>query len=221
MTPSELLSPKSRRFLGRFVFLTVLVLSGWCAQAQSKLVLKQDDHIALIGGTLPERFQHSGYLETYLVARNPKLNLVVRNLAVSGDEITWRHRSENFGTPDDWLTRTGADVIFAFFGFNESFKGPEGLEKFKGDLETWIKETKGKNYSGKDSPRIVLFSPIANERHQDPNFPDPRKNNENILLYTAAIGEVAARNQVPFVNLFEPSQKLYSEAAAKKQSLTI
>src|SRR5437588_405993 len=80
------------------------------------------------GGTLPERFQHTGYLETYIVARNPKLDLVFRNLAVSGDEIAMRHRSENFGTPDDWLTRVGADVIFAFFGFNESFKGPEGLE---------------------------------------------------------------------------------------------
>jgi azurin len=221
MIPSELFSPKSRRFFGRFVFLSVLLCSAWSAQAQPKLVLKQDDHIALVGGTLPERFQHTGYLETYLVARNPKLNLVVRNLAVSGDEITWRHRSENFGTPDDWLTRVGADVILAFWGFNESFKGPEGLEKFKADLDKWIKDTQGKNYSDKGAPRIVLFSPIANERHMDPNFSDPRKNNENILLYTAAIAEVAAKNQVPFVNLFEPSQKLYSEAAAKKQSLTI
>src|SRR3954471_5707830 len=221
MTPSHLFSPKSRGFIGRFILFNLLALCCWRVEAQPRLVLKQDDHIALIGGTLPERFQHTGYLETYLVARNPKLNLVVRNLAVSGDEITWRHRSENFGTPDDWLTRVGANVIFAFFGFNESFKGPEGLEKFKTDLETWIKETKEKNYSGKGAPRILLFSPIANERHQDPNFPDPRKNNENILLYTSAMAEVAARNQVPFVNLFEPSQKLYSEAAAKKQSLTI
>lgn len=221
MIPSASLLSKSRRLVGRFIFFHLFAMCCWQVDAQTKLTLQQDDHIALIGGTLPERFQHTGYLETYLVARNPKLNLVVRNLAVSGDEITWRHRSENFGTPDEWLTRAGADVIFAFFGFNESFKGPEGLEKFKGDLENWIKETKGKNYSGKGAPRIVLFSPIANERHQDPNFPDPRKNNENILLYTAAMGEVAARNQVPFVNLFEPSQKLFSEAAAKKQSLTI
>jgi hypothetical protein len=54
-----------------------------------------------------------------------------RNLAVAGDEINWRHRSENFGTPDDWLTRTKADVVFAFFGFNESFKGEAGLAAFK------------------------------------------------------------------------------------------
>src|SRR3954467_9317989 len=142
MIPSELFLPKSRRFFGYFVFLSVLLLSGWTARAQAKLTLRQDDHIALIGGTLPERFQHSGYLETYIVARNPKLNLVFRNLAVSGDEVVTRHRSENFGTPDDWLTRAGADVIFTFFGFNESFKGPEGLENFKRDLDKFLKETK-------------------------------------------------------------------------------
>src|SRR5438067_11800101 len=31
-------------------------------------------------------------------------------------------RSEGFGTADDWLKKTEADVIFAFFGFNESFQ---------------------------------------------------------------------------------------------------
>src|SRR3954470_17297897 len=148
MIPSNLFSPKSRRFIGRFFLFNLLALCCWRAEAQTKLVLHQDDHIALIGGTLPERFQHTGYLETYLVARNPKLNLVVRNLAVSGDEVVERHRSANFGSPDDWLGRVGADVIFAFFGFNESFKGPEGLEQFKRDLEKWVTDTKGHNYSG-------------------------------------------------------------------------
>jgi glucose/arabinose dehydrogenase/azurin len=217
---SAYLSAAPRRFLG-WVFVLIALAATGVAQAQPKLVLKQDDHIALIGGTLPERFQHSGYLETYIVARNPKLNLVFRNLALSGDEVVTRHRSENFGTPDDWLTRVGADVIFAFFGFNESFHGPEGLEKFKGDLDKFLKETKEKNYSGKGAPRVVLFSSIANEKHQDPNFPDPRRNNANIEIYTAAMAEVAARTGTPFVDLFAPSLKLFSEAAAKKQSLTV
>ena len=78
-----------------------------------------------------------------------------------------------FGSPDEWLTKVQADVIFAFFGFNESFQGKAGLEKFKADLDSFLKTTLEKNYSGKGHPRIVLFSPIANERTQDPNFPDP------------------------------------------------
>src|SRR5206468_400663 len=111
------------------------------AQPSSKLELKSGDHLAIIGNTLPDRMQHSGYFETLLYAKHPRLNLVVRNLAVAGDEIVTRHRSENFGSPDDWLKKTEADVILAFFGFNESFKGYAGLEKFKADLDKFLKET--------------------------------------------------------------------------------
>src|SRR2546421_1361702 len=95
------------------------------------LVLKLDDHISLIGNTLADRMQHDGWLETLLQARFPQHNLVVRNLGFSGDELTLRLRSHNFGTPDEWLTRCRADVVFAFFGYNESFAGAAGLDTFR------------------------------------------------------------------------------------------
>src|SRR6185369_10555939 len=141
-------------------------------RAEGKFELQAGDHIALIGNTLPDRFQHTGWLETFIYNRYPGLELVFRNLAVAGDEVAFRHRPDSFGSADDWLKRSQASVIFAFFGFNESFRGPEGVSRFKSDLEKFIKETATKNYSGKGAPRVVLFSPIANERHQDPNFPE-------------------------------------------------
>src|SRR6266516_583035 len=191
------------------------------AQPPAKLALKPGDHIAIIGNALPDRMQHSGYLETLLYAGYPRHDLVVRNLAFAGDEVVTRHRSENFGSPDDWLKKTQADVIFAFFGFNESFKGYAGLEKFKTDLDKFLKETLAKNYSGKGAPRIVLFSPIANEKLPDPNFPDPTANNANLSDYTAAMAGVARANHVSFVDLFTPSRQLYVEAAKQDQSLTV
>ena len=123
--------------------------------------------------------QHHGWLETLIHAQYPKHDLVFRNLAASGDEVATWHRSENFGTRDQWLTQTKADVVLAFYGFNESFKGPAGLEKFKADLDKYLKDTKAQNYSGKGAPRLVLFSPIANEKIDDPNLPDPAANNAN------------------------------------------
>ena len=57
-----------------------------------------------------------------------------RNLAVAADEVATWHRSQEFGSRNEWLTWTQADVIFAFYGFNESFKGTAGVEKFKADL---------------------------------------------------------------------------------------
>ena len=184
------------------------------------LKLNKGDRIALIGNTLADRMQHDGWLETLIHARFPRHELVVRNLAVAGDEVVTRARSMDFGTPDEWLTKVGADVIFAFFGFNESFKGEEGLPQFKADLDQWIKETAKKNYGGKGPPRIVLFSPVANERHRDPNRPDPSANNKNIALYAAAMAEVAKANGVQFVDLFAPSQTLYAQAAREGKSLT-
>src|SRR6266576_3568047 len=203
-------------------FLSCLCVSqaALAAQAAAPLELKQGDHVCIIGNTLADRMQHDGWMETLIYAKYPRHDLVFRNLAVAGDEVAVRHRSENFGSPDDWLTRTKADVILAFFGFNESFKGGAGLDRFKQDLDKFLKSTKAKNYSGKGAPRLVLFSPIANEKLNDPNQPDPTANNANLQLYTATMAEVAKANGVPFVDLFSLSQRLYAQAARRGPSLT-
>ncbi|MCI0381406.1 MAG: ThuA domain-containing protein, partial [Gemmataceae bacterium] len=185
------------------------------------LKLKKGDHIALIGNALADRMQHSGYLETLIHAKFPRHELVVRNLAVAGDEVITRHRSENFAMPNDWLERTKADVIFAFFGYNESFKGYDGLEKFKSDLDKFLKETSAKNFSGKGAPRIVLLSPTADEKHIDPNYPEPGANNSRLQDYTSAMADVAKANGAQFVDLFKPSQEIYTAAAKQGRSSTV
>jgi len=184
------------------------------------LELKPGDHIAILGNALPDRMQHHGWLETLIYAKFPENKLVFRNLAVAGDEVATWHRSENFGSRDEWLKQTEADVVFAFYGFNESFAGDAGIEKFKKELARFLEQTKANNFSGKGSPRLVLFSPIANEKLDDPNQPDPAANNENLRKYTAAMAEVARANGVPFVDLFSLSERLYAQAAKQKQSLT-
>ena len=128
----------------RIVFFTAAVASGWAllsivaglrsadvGKPAARLEIRAGDHICLIGNTLADRMQHDGWLETYLYGRFPKHDLVVRDLGFSGDELTLRLRSAGFGSPDEHLTTQKADVIFAFFGYNESFAGAEGLEKFK------------------------------------------------------------------------------------------
>ena len=190
-----------------------LLLAGRATAAP--LELKPGDHIALVGNSLPDRMQHHGWLETLIYAKFPKHELVFRNLSAAGDEVATWHRSENFGSRDEWLTKTKADVVFAFYGFNESFGGDAGLDKFKQDLGKFIKDTRAQNYSGKGAPRVVLFSPIANEKLPDPNLADPAANNANLQKYTTAMAEVAKANDVPFVDLFAASQALYAAAAKR------
>jgi putative heme-binding domain-containing protein len=178
----------------------------------SPLELKRGDHICMIGNTLADRMQHHGWLETLIHSRFPQHELVFRNLGFSGDELTLRLRSAGFGSPDEHLVRQKADVIFAFFGYNESFRGPAGLSRFKKDLDDFVKSTLGRKYNGKSGPRLVLFSPIAHENLHDRNLPDGTANNRNIRLYTEAMAETAKANHVLFVDLFIPSQALYRRA---------
>ncbi len=201
------------------------------AHAQT-FTLDKGDHICIIGNTLAERMQHHGHLETFITARFPQHELVFRNLGFSGDEIDAgkRLRSSAFGTPDQWLsgsapipqpnklvtlenvldnrfefTNTKADVIFAFFGYNESFAGEAGLPDFKRLLDNWIKHTLNQKYNGKSAPRLVLFSPIAHEDLKNPDLPDGKENNARLKIYTAAMAEVAKANNITFVDLFAPT----------------
>src|SRR5580704_17451775 len=185
---------------------------------ESKFELRPGDHIAIVGNTLGERMQFDGWLDTYLHSRFLKHDLVIRNLAFSGDELTARLRSANFGSPDGWLKAVKADVVFAFFGYNESFGDQAGLDKFKKDLDTYLKHLLSSNFNGTIAPRIVLFSPIAHENLKDRNLPDGAENNKRIELYTAAMKDVANANDVVFVDLFAPSKRLY---AAARSPLTI
>jgi putative heme-binding domain-containing protein len=218
--PSLLLP--DRRHLLLALLVTLAMLTAWFSSGDplrsadtdspARLEVHRGDHISIIGNTLADRMQHDGWLETYFHSRFPRHDLVFRNLGFSGDELTLRLRSENFGSPDDWLKRNQTDLVLAFFGYNESFAGAAGLPKFKKDLADFIKHTLSQSYNGRTPPRLVVFSPIAHENLHDPNLPDGTENNKRLQLYTRAMGEVARDNNVVFVDLFAPSRDLYSRA---------
>lgn len=198
-------------------FAISLVLAGGDASilqaaqptSATALDLQPGDHICLIGNTLAERMQHHGWLETLVHSRFPRHELLFRNLGFSGDELKLRLRSASFGTPDEHLARHQADVIWAFFGYNESYGGPAGVQQFKQDLAEFIKQTLAQKYNGTSPPRLVLFSPIAHEDLHDRNLPDGKDNNSRIQLCTVAMADVAAAHGVQFVDLFTPSLELY------------
>jgi putative heme-binding domain-containing protein len=178
----------------------------------ARLEIRPGDRITLIGNAFADRMQHDGWLEAYLHTRFPTHDLVFRNLGFTGDEVKLRDRSENFGSPDKWLTETKTDVVFAFFGYNESFAGDRGLPKFKKDLDDFVKHTLRQKYNGKSAPRLVLFAPIAHEDLHDRNLPDGTENNRRLEKYAAATAEVARANNVPFVDLFRATLALYPKA---------
>ncbi len=180
-----------------------------------KLKLEKGDRVVLIGNTLAERMQYFGNWETLLHSRFPDLELVVRNLGWSADEIALRPRSLDFKNHGDTLQGLKADVVITFFGFNESFGGKEGLPKFEKNLDAFIKETTGTNYNGKNSPRLALVSPIAHENLDDKDITDGKENNVNLKFYTEAMAKAAKKYNIPFVDLFTPSQKAMHDCRQK------
>jgi len=192
-------------------FLSLLITGAAVASGADALVLEKGDRISIIGNTLADRMQHDGWLETFIQSRFPEHDLVFRNLGFSGDELTLRLRSRDFGSPDDHLAKNQTDVVFAFFGYNESFAGAASLDKFRGDLADFVKHTAAQQYNGERAPRLVLFSPIAHEDLQSPNLPDGAENNARLELYSNAMAEVAAEHGVAFVDLFHPTRQLYAD----------
>jgi glucose/arabinose dehydrogenase/azurin/HEAT repeat protein len=217
-----------KRFRARLLILllpALLCCAGIRLDA-APLEIREGDHICIIGNTLAERMQFPGHnhFETLLYQRFPKHNLVVRNLSWSADEVALRPRAEGFGTPDEHLTFSKADVVIAFFGFNESFAGEAGLEKFKSDLEEWIKHTKAQSYNGKGAPRIALVSPIAAEDLGNPNLLTGgalKELNARLALYTKAMKEVAEKNGMVFADVFTPSDAAFKNKAVESEACTI
>ena len=193
-----------------FGLLALMVSVSMAAEPQLKL--RKGDRISYIGNTLADRMQHAAWLETYLHAAYPELELTVRNLGFSGDELKLRPREENFGSPDQWLTKTGSSVVFCFFGYNEALKGDAGLPQFKKDLAETIDGMLAQKYDGEAAPRLVFFSPIAHENLRSPHLPDGTANNEKLAKYTLAMEEVCRSKKVAFVDLFSATKKLYASA---------
>jgi putative heme-binding domain-containing protein len=192
----------------------ILTIATSYSAAAAPVQLHKGDHICIIGNTLADRMQHDGWLETFIQLRFPQHELVIRNLGFSGDELNLRLRSAGFGTPDEHLARQHANVIFAFFGYNESFRGLAGIAGFKSELGDFIKHTLDQKYNRRSPPSLIVFSPIALENLHDRNLPDGAKNNENIKLYTDAMTEVCRIKNVQFVDLFRPTTELYQRLSA-------
>jgi len=169
------------------------------------LELKPGTRIALIGNGLLEQSQKYGQLEALLHQRYPSHELIVRNLAWSADTADIQPRPANFADADQHLTHEKADVVFVAFGFNESFAGEKGVEAFKKSLSNYVANMKTKAFNGEKAPQIVLFSPVANENVE--GVPAADLNNANIKLYAEAIRDVAAEQEVGFVDVYESTLK--------------
>lgn len=185
------------------------------------LAFIKGERVAFLGNSQAERMNLFGHFETLLHTRFPNQELVVRNFARPAEEVGIQQRSADYSVLDDPQAAFGADTCFCFFGFNESYAGPDGIESFRKKYNEYL-DTIAKRYPRDDSgaaPRFILVSPVAFEATGDPLLPDAAPINQNLRLYSAAAAAVAAERKIAFVDLFDATDKLL--AAQPGMQLTI
>jgi mono/diheme cytochrome c family protein/glucose/arabinose dehydrogenase len=223
--------------LNFFGILLIFLGTFQCKQTPSPVVeLRKDSHIVLIGNNLGSRMMNFGHFETEVHLRYPDSLIFIRNMCDGGNTPGFRphaarvspwafpgaekfqtelaHYSNSqghFETEDQWLTRLQADIIIAFFGYNESFQGKEGLQNFKDELDAFIQHSLKQKYNGEVAPQLVIVSPIAFEDLSEKfDLPNGEKENDHLQLYAEAMKEISAKNKVPFIDVFTPSKEWFT-----------
>ena len=175
---------------------------------------KKGEVVAILGNGLPDRMQHDGWMETLLQSQLPEQQVRFRNMSASGDRPDSFPRSGGATSITDYLRHVKVDVVFGFFGYNESFAGVEKADEHRRKLLEFVKKTRGAQPNGTGFPRIVLFSPIAHEDTHSANVPDGKAHNVQLEAYTKATEAAAKEAGVAFVDLFHPSLDLFKAAKA-------
>ncbi|MBN8790144.1 MAG: HEAT repeat domain-containing protein [Terrimonas sp.] len=223
------------------IFPIAALLSSCGSKNSASLKITKGTHIALVGNNLGSRMINYDYFETEMQLRYPDSMLYFRNFCDGGNTPGFRpHAARNdpwafpgaekfqtelaknsasegfFDSPDQWLARHKPDIIIAFFGYNESFQGKEGLDNYKAELDAFIKHTLSQHYKGDSSgAQLVIVSPIAFEDLTATyDLPDGKKENENLKLYAGEMKQVAEANGVLFIDVFTPTKKWFDDAKA-------
>jgi len=171
---------------------------------------QQGDVVAVLGNGLADRMQHDGWLETLLQSELRERQVRFRNMSASGDRPNSYPRSAGATSMTRYLQHVRADVVLAFFGYNESYDGKP--DDYQRQLAEFVRRTRGAKANGKGFSRIVLFSPIAREETHDPNVPDGKAHNGQLEAYTKATEAAAREAGVGYVDLFHPSLELFRKA---------
>ncbi len=184
------------------VAIVVLIGQAPAFAADPPFELVDGDRVVLIGGTMIERDQSFGYLETRLTRRFPDRSITFRNLGWSGDTVEGISQA-GFGSPADGFKHLvdhvlalKPTVVILGYGANEAFDGPAGLPKFLQDLDKLLKAIEP------TKARLVFLSPTRQE-DLGPPLPDPSRHNADLALYRDALKAEAEKRGATFVDLFD------------------
>ncbi len=179
--------------------------------AEPVLQLKKGERVAMVGNSLAERMNLYGNFETRWQLHQAGKDTRFRNFGWPADEVGNQQRPNSYTTIDDPLKVFSPNRFLCFFGFNESFAGTDADEvaAFVAAYRNYIAETT-KKYGQDGKADFVLISPTACEATNNPLLPDSEDRNAALRVYRDAIEQLAKEGGHLFVDLFTPTQKMFS-----------
>jgi lysophospholipase L1-like esterase len=177
-----------------------MCLAAATAMAASPFELRDGDRVAIVGGTFVEREGQFGWIETALTASLNDRKILFRNMGWSGDTV-WSDSRGVFDAPEvgyqrllDLITEFRPTVVLLAYGQNESFAGEAGLPAF---VKQYAKLSSDVKAIG---ARLVYVTPLPFARPVAP-LPDATGHNRLLATYSAAIRELAAKENAPVIDL--------------------
>lgn len=186
------------------LFSLVSIAAGFAqTPATPAFEFKDNDRVVLLGGTLIEREQKYGYLESGLALATGDKHLTVRNLGWSGDTV-FGHARSYFGPPQEGLERLSKhldmikpSVLITCYGADMPFEGlikmPEFITGYRALLD--LVRSKSPNV------RVIIVSPPPLE-NLGPPLPDLSDANSRLASVNHALKEFAEKQSAHFIDAF-------------------
>ncbi|MEI6675794.1 MAG: SGNH/GDSL hydrolase family protein [Verrucomicrobiota bacterium] len=159
---------------------------------------RDGDRIVMLGDSITEQHLHSSYVEMWTLTRFPSWNLTFRNAGISGD--TSPGGSGRFKR--DVLAHQPTAMTVDF-----------GMNDAEGALKHFITGLQGIADQARDNRiRLALLTPQPVEKSED--GPALEGFATKLERFSAAIKEIADKNQVAFVDQFHPYLLVLDKARA-------
>jgi len=185
------------------------------SHAAQPFVFQPNDVVAVYGNGLADRMQHDPWVETVLQSHLKGKNVSFRNMSFAGDMVNKRPRNKGFTNDAEYLQHVGPTVVFVFYGYNESFGGPNRADAYRGELVKLVERYSALSQKSGKNLKFVLFSPIAYESKGDRHLPDGIELNANLAAYAEATRLAAEQTGQTYVDLYTPTLDLFRSTSER------
>lgn len=184
-------------------FLLPLLLVQPAARADA-FEFKEGDRVVLLGGTIIEREQKFGQLETQLNLALGTKKISMRNLGWSGDTVFGTARSY-FGPPSEGIARLSKhletlkpSVLLACYGHDVTLDHELKIDDFIAGYGALLDLARSKS----PDVRIIIVAPPPFENLGAP-LPDMTPANEKLSKVRDALRDFAAKQHATFVDSYD------------------